>query len=88
MNIKAEDKVERAARLRDIEIARAFNRAFEMAEELTKLAGIAASGNRHATVSEDVLRRASMLLSFCAGYAAGVARIKAMNAEDVRRLAE
>lgn len=87
MSHEGEDKIARAERLRDIEIARAFNRAFDMAEELTKLAGIAASGNRYATVDEEMLRRASSLLSFCAGYAAGKARIKAMNADEVRKLA-
>lgn len=86
MSNEGEDKIARAERMRDIEIARAFNRAFDMSEELTKLAGIAASGSRYATVDEETLRRAASLLSFCAGYAAGKARIKAMTAEDVRRL--
>jgi hypothetical protein len=68
MTIKAADKVTHAKRLRDAEFERTFIRAFEVAEQLTNLAGIAAAGNRYATVSEDMLRRASMLLSFCAGY--------------------
>lgn len=88
MSNESEDKIARAERMRDVEIARAFNRAFDMSEELTKLAGIAASGSRYATVDEETLRRAPSLLSFCAGSAAGKARIKAMSAEDVRRLAQ
>jgi hypothetical protein len=85
--MKAEDKVTAAKRLRDVEFERTFIRAFDMAEELTKLAGIAASGSRYATVSEDVLRRASLLLSFCAGYAAGAAPTEEMRAQ-LRRLAQ
>jgi hypothetical protein len=67
-------KAQREAR--DIAFMRTFHNAFEVAEQLSDVVHMHDLVDREArtvTVPFDLLQRAAMMMSFCAGYAAGAA---------------
>lgn len=67
---------------RDIEFERTFIRAHEIAEELRTFvdqSSTSAPGTA-VTVPLEVLTRAALMLSFCAGYGAGAAPTEAIRA--------
>jgi len=59
-----------AREARDLAFVRTFQHAFDTANELSELLRSTVAG-ADTTISYDLLQRATLMLSYCAGYSAG-----------------